>query len=137
MDQSDLCYLTMESSRDTITGEVDPGLIAPKMLIVRQDSGIQIVYGDIEHCTARADRFKEPFRSLAIRMSLADKKGLYSISSERGAYMKEFNMSRSVVVGQNEGDTYTDADQFFHENVLGKKGFFKHNKKSTKSSIEI
>lgn len=99
-----LYHLTLEGSRNPITDRVDYTLILPRTLIVPKDSGIQEVYSNLEHALRRAQNFKEPFRSQAIKMVLADFKGLISIGSERGAYIREFNSNGNpIAIGSNEG----------------------------------
>lgn len=128
-DQVNALYnLTIEGSRNPITDEVDYTLILPRTLIVPKDSGIQEVYSSLEHTLARAQRFKEPFRSQAIKMAMADFKGLISIGSERGAYIREFGAGgSSIAVGQNEGQPATWLDRYYHETLKGEKGKLKNN----------
>lgn len=127
--ESALYNLAIEACRDPLTDQVDPEMIEAYMNIVPRDSGIQNVSCSIHFTLARARRFKEPFRSYAIQMAKGGKIGLKSISSERGAFMREFNTNRaSIPIGGSEGPEYTFADKYLHEEVLGKKGFFKNNK---------
>lgn len=118
----------IEGSRNPITDEVDYTLILPRTLIVPKDSGIQEVYSNLSHALARAQRFKEPFRSQAIKMVMADFKGLIAIGSERGAMIREFNANGgSIPIGSNEGPPATWLDRYFHENLKGDKGKLKNN----------
>jgi hypothetical protein len=114
---TDLFELTLEGARHPVTGKIDSHLILPRTLIVPKNSNIQVVYSDIIHSLERAKRFKPPFREYAIRMALADLEGMISISSEQGAFIREFNTVRSSVpVGQVQGQPAT----WFDEYVYGK-----------------
>ena len=127
MSSSDLYNLTLEASRDPITGEVKSNFILPRTFIVRQDSGIQNVYADIRHALNRARRMKH-LRSYAIEMVYADFEALISISSERGAYLREFSTNRSALpLGRIEGQPVNDIDAYMYEDVLGDKEKFKNN----------
>lgn len=115
MTGSDLFELTLEGARDPISQRMDQHLILPRTLIVPKNSNIQIVYSDIVHSLERAKRFKPPFREYAIEMCLADLQGMISISSEGGAFIREFNTIRqSVPIGTNTGQTATWFDNYVY-----------------------
>ena len=112
---SDLFELTLEGARDPLTQKLDQHLILPMTLIVPKNSNIQIVYSDIIHSLERAKRFKPPFREYAVNMCLADLQGMISISSESGAFIREFNTIRqSVPVGAVTGQPATWFDQYIY-----------------------
>lgn len=104
------------AATDPITGKVDYELLAAKLWIVPRNSGVQTVSADISHTHTVAKRFKPPFRSLALEMARADKIGITSISSENGAYAREFNTTRSasVNVGTNVGPQVDDWDRMLY-----------------------
>ena len=133
MPGSDLLEITLEGARDPITGKLNQLLILPRTLIVPKNSGIQVVYADIIHALERAKRFKPPFRELAINIALADLQGMIAISSELGAYIKEFNTVRSSVpIGQVTGQAATWVDEWFYG-----KDKFKNNPKQGGMGIEL
>ena len=138
-DVSNALYsLTIEGSRDPLTELVNYGLILPRTLIVPKNSGIQIVWSNLEHALARAERFKEPFRSQAIKAVMADFKGVISLSSELGAYLREFTTTRGAVpIGQNVGQEATWVDEYFHEQLLGKKGMLKNNPRKEGLGLDL
>lgn len=122
---TDLFELAIEGARDPHTQRLNQKLILPRTLIAPKDSGIQMVYSDIMHSIERARRFKPPFREYAIEIAEKDLEGLISISSEQGAFVREFNTVRtSVPVGGNTGPPAT----WFDEYVYGKDKF-KNNPK--------
>lgn len=121
---------TLEASRHPVTGEIDYGIMQARSLMIARDAGIQNVWSNVKHTIARAKRFKEPFRSRAIEMAMADLEGIVSIASEGGAYSREFNTSRSTVpIGQMTGQPVSEMDMYMYENVMGEKGKFKNNPK--------
>jgi hypothetical protein len=139
-DQFNALYsFTIEGSRHPLTENVDYSLILPRTLIVPKNSNIQVVYSNLEHSLARAQRFKEPFRTEAIKAVMADFKGLISISSEGGAFIHEFNTTRggSINPGVNVGPEVTWLDEYLHEQVRGNTGAMKHNPKKAGLGIEI
>jgi len=112
---SDLFELTLEGARDPVTQKLNQKLVLPRTLIVPKNSNIQIVYTDITHAIERAKRFKPPFRQHAIEMALADLQGMISISSESGAFIREFNTIRSSVpIGTNTGQQATWFDDYVY-----------------------
>ena len=130
---SDLFEITVEGAINPLTGTLDSTLILPRTLIVPRNSGIQIVYSDTIHSLESAKRFKPPFREYAIAMALADLQGLIAISSEVGAFVREFNTQRSSIpIGTNQGQPATWIDEY----VYGKE-FLKNNPKSKGMGIEI
>lgn len=110
---------TILAATDPNTGLIDYDKLAAKLMIVPKNSGIQNVNADIMHTEGRARRFKPPFRLHAMLMPRADKIGMLSISSELGAYAREFNTARThnVEVGSNVGPAVDGADEL----VYGKK----------------
>lgn len=112
---SDLFELTLEGARDPVTQKLNSKLVLPRTLIVPKNSNIQIVYTDIIHSIERAKRFRPPFRQHAIEMSAADMQGMISISSEGGAFIREFNTIRSSVpMGQVQGQQATWFDDYVY-----------------------
>ncbi|NIN03683.1 MAG: hypothetical protein GTO44_10010 [Hydrotalea flava] len=112
---SDLFELTLEGARDPITQKLNQALVLPRTLIVPKNSNIQIVYADVMHSIERAKRFKPPFREYAIQMAYADLQGMISISSEMGAFIREFNTVRSSVpIGQVQGQPATWFDDYVY-----------------------
>ncbi len=74
-----------------------------------------MVYADVMHSLERAKRFKPPFRQQAIEMALPDLQGMIAISSEGGAFIREFNTIRSSVpVGQVQGQQATWFDDYVY-----------------------
>ena len=125
-----LYALTIEGSRDPLTDEVDYELLTPRTLMVRRDSGIQTVYAQIRQAMARARRFRPPFREYMIEFVKAYLGGLIALSSEQGAFAREFSTSRaSVPIGVNEGQPVSDLDVIAYEGYLGQKGKFRNNPK--------
>jgi hypothetical protein len=123
---SDLFELSIEGARDPLTQKLNQALILPRTLIVPKNSNIQIVYSDIMHNLEMAKRFKPPFRDMAISMVISDLTGVIAISSENGAFIREFNTIRSSVpMGQVQGQPAS----WFDEYVYGKEKF-KNNPKS-------
>src|SRR5438093_967603 len=101
-----LYAFTIESARHPVYDNIDPTLLEPLGFIVPKNSGIQIVHSSIEYSLARAKRFKGAFREYAIEMVMADKKGERAISSENGAYIREFGTTRAMApVGSLVGPT--------------------------------
>lgn len=128
---------TLEAARHPIYDFVDPTLLEPLGFMVPKNSGIQIVHSSIEYSLARAKRFKGAFREFAIEMVMADKKGERAISSEGGAYIKEFGTTRSSMpLGSITGPAVTDADVYLHEQLLGDKDKFKNNPRKRGWGIE-
>lgn len=122
---TDLFELAIEGARDPHTQRLNQRFILPRTLIAPKDSGIQMVYADIMQTIERARRFKPPFREYALEIAEKDLEGLIAISSEQGAFVREFNTIRSSVpVGQNQGPPAT----WFDEYVYGKDKF-KNNPK--------
>jgi hypothetical protein len=112
---AELFELTLEGSRDQISGRLNNKYILPRTLIVPKNSNIQIVYDDVVHSIERAKRFKPPFREYAIAMAEADLQGMIAISSEQGAFVREFNTIRSSVpVGQVQGQPATWFDDYVY-----------------------
>lgn len=125
-----LYAFTIEAARHPVYDNIDPTLLEPLGFMVPKNSGIQIVHSSIEYSLARAKRFKGAFREYAIEMVMADKKGERAISSEGGAYIKEFGTTRSSVpMGSIVGPPVTDADVYLHEQIMGDKDKFKNNKR--------
>lgn len=123
-----LYAFTIEAARHPVYDNIDPTLLEPLGFMVPKNSGIQIVHSGIEYALARAKRFKGAFREYAIEMVMADKKGERAISSEGGAYLKEFGTTRSnVPMGSIVGPAVTDADAYLHEQLLGDKDKFRNN----------
>lgn len=115
MTGSDLFELTLEGARDPISQRMDQHLILPRTMIVPKNSDVQTVYSNVVHSLERAKRFKPPFREYAIQMCLADLQGMISISSEGGAFIREFNTIRqSVPIGTNQGQTATWFDNYVY-----------------------
>jgi len=115
---SGLFLATIEAATDKETGKLDNDLLAAKLLIVPRNSGVQVVSADISHAESIARRFKFPFRKFAMEMARADKIGMTSISSEQGAYAREFNTARSasINVGTNTGPPVDDYDRYLYGN---------------------
>jgi hypothetical protein len=123
---TDLFELSIEGARDPHTQRLNQRFILPRTFIVPKNSGIQNVYTDIMNAIERGRRFKPPFREYAIAMTEKLLEGLISISSEQGAFVREFNTIRSSIpVGQNQGPPAT----WFDEYVYGKDKF-KNNPKA-------
>lgn len=115
MTGSDLFELTLEGARDPLSQRLDQHLILPRTLIVPKNSNIQIVYSDIVHALERAKRFKPPLREYLIEICLADLQGMIAISSEGGAFIREFNTIRqSVPMGQVTGQAATWFDSYVY-----------------------
>lgn len=134
---SALYSIIIEGSRDPLTENVNYRFILPRTLIVPKNSGIQVVYSNLSHSLARAQRFKEPFRTEAIKAVMADYEGLISISSEGGANLREFNTTRGPVgVGSNEGPGVTFLDEYVDSAISGQKGRLKNNPKKKGLGIE-
>lgn len=130
---SDLFEITIEGARDPLTQKLNQRLLLPRTLIAPKNSNIQMVYSDIMHSLERAKRFKPPFREMAIEMVYSDLEGMISISSEQGAFVREFNTVRSSVpVGQVQGQPAT----WFDEYVYGKDKL-KNNPKTNQMGIEL
>lgn len=137
-DLNPLYAFTIESSRHPVYDNIDPSLLEPLGLIVQKNTGVQIVYSGIEYSLARAKRFKPPFREYAIEMVMSDKKGMRSISSEGGAYLKEFGTTRSSMpVGSLTGPPVTEADVYLHEQLMGEKGKFRGNPRKKGWGVDI
>lgn len=133
-----LYALTIEGSRDPLTDEIQYDLILPRTFMVRRDSGIQTVYTNIRQALARARRFKPPLREYFIELVMAYLGGLIALSSEQGAYAREFSTTRQhVPIGVNEGQEVTDLDMIAYEGYLGQKGKFKNNPKKAGFGLEI
>lgn len=112
---SDQFELTLEGSRDPVTGKLQNKFILPRTLIVPKNSNIQTVYDDVIHSIERAKRFKPPFREYAIAMAEADLQGMIAISSEQGAFVREFNTVRSSIpMGQVQGQPATWFDDYVY-----------------------
>lgn len=123
---TDLFELSIEGARDPQSQRLNQRFILPRTLIVPKNSGIQNVYSDIMQAIERARRFKPPFREFAIAMAEKYLEGMIAISSEQGAYVREFNTIRSSVpVGQVQGPPATWMDEY----VYGKDKF-KNNPKA-------
>lgn len=123
---TDLFELSIEGARDPNSQRLNQRFILPRTLIVPKNSGIQNVYSDIMQAIERARRFKPPFREFAIAMAEKYLEGMIAISSEQGAYVREFNTVRSSVpVGQVQGAPATWMDEY----VYGKDKF-KNNPKA-------
>lgn len=117
MPGGELFELSLEGSRNPTTGEMDQGLILPRTFIVPKNSNIQLVYPDVLNSIARAKRFKPPLREMLLELATNHLKGILAISSEQGAYIREFNTVRSSVpVGTVTGPPVTWWDEY----VLGK-----------------
>lgn len=108
---------TLEGSRDPVSQRLNSRLLLPRSAIVPKNSNIQMVWPDIMDSISRAKRFKPPFREYAIEMAMNDLEGVLSISSEGGAFIREFNTQRGAVpVGSVQGQPAT----WFDEYVYGK-----------------
>lgn len=120
---------TLQACTDPLTGRIDNELLEARLIIVPRNSGVQNVTADIQHAMARARRFPPPFRNYAMAMARADKIGMVSISSEQGAYAREFNTTRSasINVGTNTGPQVSDWDE-----MLYGKNYVKNNPKEKK-----
>lgn len=138
-DETNSLYaFTIESARHPVYDNIDPSLLEPLGLIVQKNTGVQIVYSSIEYSLARAKRFKPPFREYAIEMVMSDKKGMRSISSEGGAYIREFGTTRSSIpIGSIVGPAVSESDVYLHEQILGEKGKFRGNPKKKGWGIDL
>jgi len=117
MGGGELFELSLEGSRNPISGRMDQSLLLPRTFIVPKNSNIQLVYPDVLNSIARAKRFKPPFRELALDLAENHLRGILAVSSEQGAFIREFNTMRSSVpVGQVTGQPVTWWDEY----VLGK-----------------
>ena len=107
----------LEGARDPVSGRLNQRLILPRTAMVPKNSNIQLVWPDIMDAIARAKRFKPPFRNYAIEMAMNDLEGVLSISSEQGAFVREFSTMRAAApMGQVTGQPAT----WFDEYVYGK-----------------
>lgn len=133
-----LYAVTIEGARHPVTHDVDSLIILAKSLIVQKDSNVQLVFSGIMHTLSRAKRFKSPFKEKAIEMAMNDLYGLVSISSEQGAYTREFNTQRtSIPIGQLTGQAATDMDIYIQEQVMGNKGKLKNNPRKQGLGIDF
>ena len=128
----ELFELSLEGARDPVSGRMDQGLILPRTFIVPKNSNIQLVYPDVLNSIARAKRFKPPLRQMLLELAENHLKGILAVSSEQGAFIREFNTVRSSVpIGQVTGQPVTWWDEY----VLGKDKT-KNNPKSGAALVE-
>ena len=129
----ELFDLSVEAARDPITGRMDQSLLLPRTFIVPKNSNIQLVYPDVLNSIERAKRFKPPFRQYAIALAENHLKGILAVSSEQGAYVREFNTVRgSVPIGTVTGQPASFFDKYVHG-----KDKLKNNPETNNLGIEI
>lgn len=108
---------SLEGSRDPVTQKLNNKLILPRSFMLPKNSNIQLVYPDVMNSIARAKRFKPPLREYLLELAENHLAGILSISSEQGAFLREFNTTRGAAsMGQVVGQPVTWWDEY----VLGK-----------------
>lgn len=123
----------IESARDPLTQRLNQSMLLPRSFIIPKNGNIQTVWPDLKDCISRAKRFKPPFREYAMELAINNLEGVAAISSEGGAFVKEFNTTRGTVSpGQVEGQPAT----WFDEYVYGKDKM-KNNPKDDSMGLEI
>ena len=115
---SDLLEFFERASADDYDSPHDPKFLRSMGLIVPKNSGVQMVWKDINLTQFLAKNIHWKFVPYAVAMAKADEYGIVSITSENGAGVKAFNTNESNRFTQVETNPYkrqTDGITIFME----------------------
>jgi len=108
---SDLLEFFERASADDYDSPHDPKFLRSMGLIVPKNSGVQIVWKDINLTQFLAKNIHWKFVPYAVAMAKADEYGMVSITSENGAGVKAFNTERveQIYTGRNQSLQKSDG----------------------------
>lgn len=114
---SDLLQFFERASAEDFDSPHDPRYLRSMGLIVPKNSGVQLVWKDINLTQFLAKNVHWKFVPYALAMAKADEYGMVSITSENGGGIKAFNTERveQVYTGRNQSLQKTDGwDHYFY-----------------------